>query len=421
MLLTLAACKGGNDATTDHAHAQVHLYTCPMHPQISQDHPGKCPLCGMDLVLKESNKEMVADSSITRLTKPVNEQVIATIPVIRAESSRQVFSFDVNGIVTYDTRNQVTISSRVSGRIEKLLIKYNFQPVRKGQLILEVYSPDLAAAQRELLYIAATSPEMLSKAKERLLLLGMQQAQINEVLKSGKILYRVPVYSNTDGYILERSVAAPSAGGISAVSGAGANAGMGSMQSGTTSGTASVVNTPTQSTPPLLLRQGAYISAGQSLFTIYQTKTMVAEFAFPPRLAAGITKGQKLSFYPTGNKQAAQPGSIGLIEPVLRGGENFTLARVYFSNTGLRAGQLVTANILLTFTKGWWLPQKAVRLMGNRSIIFRKKDGVFIPSTVTTGVEANGMVQVLTDIGKWDLAENAAYLTDSEGFIKTKE
>lgn len=421
MLLTLAACTGNNDQKANHAIAHAHLYTCPMHPQISQDHPGKCPLCGMDLVLKESNKEMVADSSITRLTKPVNEQVIASLPTVKAETGPHQFTFEVNGIVTYDTRNQVTISSRVSGRVEKLLIKYNYQPVRKGQLILEVYSPDLAAAQRELLYIAATSPDMLSKAKERLLLLGMQQAQINEVLKSGKILYRVPVYSNTNGYILERSAVVPAAGSTSSASVSGASTDMGGMQSGTTQGAGTAANTLTQSAPPLLLRQGAYVSAGQSLFTIYQTKTMVAEFSFPPVLAAGITTGQELSFYPTENKQDSQPGSIGLIEPVFRNGGNFTLARVYFSNTKLRAGQFVTANITLRFNKGWWLPQKALHSLGSSSIVFKKNDGVFTPVTVATGVEANGMVQVLTNIGNLELAANAAYLIDSEGFITTKE
>lgn len=418
MILALVACTGNSDQKAEHVHA--HLYTCPMHPQISQDHPGKCPLCGMDLVLKESNNEMVADSSITRLTRPVNEQVIASVPVIKAETGPHQFTFEVNGIVNYDTRNKVTLSGRVSGRIEKLLIKYNYQPVRKGQLIMEVYSPDLAAAQRELLYIAATSPDMLSRSKERLLLLGMQTAQINQVLSSGKILYRIPVFSSADGYILEQSAVASSSGSLPTASNSGTNTNMNSMQSATITGTGVASNSATQSSPPILLRQGAYINAGQPLFTIYQSKSLVAEFAFTPAMAASIKTGQKLLFFPTGNKEAAQSGSIGLIEPVQRSGENFTLARVYFSNAGLRPGQLITANIPVSFTKGWWLPQKAVHSLGNTSIVFRKKEEVFTPVTVATGAEINGMVQVLTDIGDWEIASNAAYLVDSESFIKPK-
>lgn len=419
MILTLVACTGNGDQKAEHAH--THLYTCPMHPQISQDHPGKCPICGMDLVLKETNKEMVADSSITLLTRPVNEQVIASVPIIKAEPGPQQFTFEVNGVVTYDTRNKVTLSGRVSGRIEKLMIKYNFQPVRKGQLIMEVYSPDLAAAQREILYIAATSPDMLSRSKERLLLLGMQPVQINQVLSSGKILYHIPVYSTADGYILEQSSVTSSAGNLPTATVSATNTIMSSMQLENNTGLGVASNPAIQTTSPLLLRQGAYINAGQPLFTIYQSKSLVAEFAFTPAMAASIKTGQKLLFFPAGDKEGSQSGSIGLIEPVQRNGENFTLARVYFRNTRLRPGQLITANIPVSFTKGWWLPQKAVRSLGNTSVVFKKKDVVFIPVTVATGVVTNGMVQVLTDIGDWELASNAAYLVDSESFIKTSE
>ena len=130
----------------------------------------------------------------------------------------------------------------------------------------------------------------------------------------------------------------------------------------------------------------------------------MAEFAFTPAMAASIKTGQKLLFFPAGDKEGSQSGSIGLIEPVQRNGENFTLARVYFRNTRLRPGQLITANIPVSFTKGWWLPQKAVHSLGNTSVVFKKKDVVFIPVTVATGVVTNGMVQVLTDIGDWELA-----------------
>src|SRR5688572_22031958 len=87
----------------------------------------------------------------------VNASIVANVPAITAEKGARIHSVQLNGVVSYDSRNKISISSRVTGRIERLSIKYNFQPVKKGQLIMEIYSPDLAAAQRELLFVARTN------------------------------------------------------------------------------------------------------------------------------------------------------------------------------------------------------------------------------------------------------------------------
>ena len=418
ILLGLAACKSKPVKEVHAGHKTAGLYTCPMHPQVTGDKPGKCPICGMDLVLKETNNELVTDSSIAMLEKPVNAQVIATIPAIVPETGARIYSSEANGVVTYDTRRQTSISSRVGGRIERLQIKYNYQPVKKGQLIMEIYSPDLAAAQRELLYVAGNSPAMLSAAKQRLELLGMQPAQVEQVLRSGNILYRVPVYSNRNGYILEKTAAAITAPSPMASPAPAASDGMGGM------GGAASPNAPAGPAPavpvasPVMIREGQYVSAGQSLFTIYEASGLVAEFAFTPQLAAGIKKGQRLLFYPVNGNKAMQTGTIGLVEPVFRNGQNFTLARVYLDDNGFQAGQLLTANIPVMYTDGWWLPKKAVWRLGGNAIIFRQGNGVYRPVEITTGMETKDMIQVTTNIADWKVASNAAYLVDSESFIK---
>ena len=397
-------------------------YTCPMHPQIIQDKPGTCPICGMELVPRHvPGTETPIDSGLAHLLKPVNEQVVSTISTIKPEYTAKILTSNVQGMITYDSRSQVSLSSRVGGRIERLLIKYNYQPVKKGQLILEIYSPDLAAAQRELLFIYQTdkNSDMLQRAKQRLRLLGMQEHQISHVLNSGKILYRIPVYSNASGYILEKSITSNplpggTGGGQNQASSLADEMGMGGSGGQSSPGSSGAAGSPT----PVLLREGQYVQAGQTLFTIYNQNNLVADFALNASLASRIKKGQKLIFHRTVDKSTLFTGTIGLINPALNSGSSFTSARVYLKDKDLEPGQLITAEIPL-FSRGWWLPQKSVLSLGSRSIVFKKRQEVFIPVEVKTLLISEGWVLVEGDVGDWDVASNASFMVDSESFIKT--
>lgn len=365
------------------------------------------------------------DSNLSHLLKPSDEQVVSTLPVIKAGYGTKIFIEEAQGIIGYDTRNENNIASRVSGRIERLLIRYNYQPVKKGQLIMEVYSPDLAAAQQELLFIkdAETDAVMLGRAKQRLMLLGMSAQAINQLLKTGKVNYRIPVYSNADGYILEKAaantgVAAPAPAATPASGGDGMS-GMGGGASSGGGGAMPAAAAPVNS--PVMLREGQYVSAGQSLFTIYNADRLVAEFSLKPALAALVKKDNKFVFYKTVDKSSIQTASIGMIQPIFKNGENFTIARVYLSKPNFKVGELLTARIPVLLSQSWWLPEEALVALGNKKIVFKKEGNVFIPKEVKAGITIGGMVQVATDISNWDISKNAAYLVDSESFIKTSE
>ncbi|MDR6809710.1 multidrug efflux pump subunit AcrA (membrane-fusion protein) [Dyadobacter sp. BE34] len=414
----LSACESKTQKDGDTAYGKSEQYTCPMHPQVISSKPGKCPVCGMDLVAKEANNELIVDTSFNALLKPVNAQVIADIPLINAESGMRIFSAQAQGVVTYDSRSQVSLSSRVGGRIEKQLIKYNYQPVRKGQLVMEVYSPDLASAQRELLMLGNDegSRDLLLKAKQRLLLLGMAPGQIEDILKSGNILYKVPVYSPANGYILEQSASLTQAGPAMTAPSGGDGAAMDEMAGSSAASPAPA--RPSAAVSPVLLRAGQYVTAGQTLFTIYTSQGLIAEFAISPAISSHIKTGQKLLFYAGNDKETMASGQIGLIQPVLRSGENFTLARVYTPGKKLTPGQLLTASIPIVFQKGLWLDKKAVWQSGNKSIVFKQQGKVLVPMQIKAGAVVDGMVQILSDIKDWKVASNASYLIDSESFIK---
>ncbi|MBC8984391.1 efflux RND transporter periplasmic adaptor subunit [Pedobacter sp. N36a] len=359
------------------------------------------------------------DSNLSHLLKPSNEQVVSALPVIKAEYGSRIFTEEVQGIINYDTRNQHNISSKIGGRIERLWIKYNYQPVKKGQLIMEIYSPDLAAAQQELLFIYRTGndPLMLEKGKQRLLLLGMTSSGISALLKRGTPSYRIPIYSNVSGYILEKSAAAAIVSPtVSSAAPAGGD-GMGSM-----TGDAAAAATPTSPAAPVnspvLLREGQYVSAGASLFTVYSSDQLLAEFSLKAALAAHLKVGSKFVFYKTSDKSGSQTARIGLIQPTFKNGENFTIARAYLNHQKIKIGQLVTARIPVQLSASWWLPEAAVLSLGNQRVVFKKEGNVFIPKVVDAGINIAGKVQVKEDISGWNISKNAAYLVDSESFIK---
>ena len=286
----LASCQIGNSnqkATTTDSHAghnpskEADVYTCPMHPQIEQDKPGSCPICGMDLVKKVSSgsDSISVDASLKALLQPTNSAVVANIATVKPESRRIATSTQANGVVTYDTRRLYTIPARFEGRIEKLYVRYQYQAIHKGQKLLELYSPGIVTAQRELLYLLdadATNVSLISAAKEKLRLLGVSDGQINELIRTRKPSYSLAIFSPYDGYVVEEttppaSAQTPATGGGSS-SGMGSGSGMGGGMSGASSaGTDEVVfdaSKPTAGTASgaLLLREGQYVQAGQTLF-----------------------------------------------------------------------------------------------------------------------------------------------------------
>ena len=162
LALLLGACQSDNkptDApgTTEAPAADAHnheaagdVYTCPMHPQIIRDQAGDCPICGMALVKKPKagGAQAPASASLQNLLKSPDATVVSTQATVYPSAGAPDLTLTLTGRVEYDTRRTQVIAARFGGRIEKLLVRYNYQPVTKGQKLLEVYSPELVTAQQ---------------------------------------------------------------------------------------------------------------------------------------------------------------------------------------------------------------------------------------------------------------------------------
>ncbi|WP_341835965.1 efflux RND transporter periplasmic adaptor subunit [Chitinophaga pollutisoli] len=332
-----------------------------------------------------------------------------SLPLLFPRQQSRVVVMEAPGTVRYDSRNRAILPARVAGRIEKLYVRYNYQPVRKGQLILEIYAPELVAAQREMLSVG-NDPQMQALAVRKLELMGMPGNLVREVLRTRQVRVTIPVYSNADGYILEESAVASADSPAPAAAPARGDA-MGNM------GAAAPMAAPSGPAPtqsPVLLRAGQYVTAGQNLFSIYKTGRMIAEFALPAGIAAAAGPGARVLIGGNGMNGELRNGNIHLLEPVFANGEKFSRARVYIDGQAA-AGQLITAWIPVLIRNSWWVPASAVIRLGQENVVFKKSGQEYLAMPVRTGIRTGGMVQLTEEIS--GIAANAAYIADSEGFI----
>lgn len=377
-------------------------YTCPMHPQILEDHPGSCPICGMTLVKKSGQASEGAGISLNTVLQPVNSTVVSSVKTISPEQKEIQTAISADGYLDFDTRTFNNIASRFSGRIEKLYIKYAFQEIHQGQRIFDIYSPELVTDQQDLIFISKNSPQetgLVNAAKQKLLLQGMTNEQVNQVIKSGKPYYSLPVYSPYEGHVHD----------------------MPHTQMG--AGTDQRSATDFSNNLPLTIKEGMYVQKGQTLFNVVNPHQLWAIIKITPADIAALKLNQpvKISLPDLPGKTIS--GKVNFIEPVLQNGDKTTSIRVYLDNLDheLKVNSLVKAEIATEQKSGLWIPRSAVIDLGRTQIVWLKQGAAYQAIQVSTGAITNNQIQVTKGLTATDtLAANAQYLTDSESFIKTE-
>jgi len=187
--------------------AKKQIWTCSMHPQIRLEKPGKCPICGMELILLNQSTEGKEDSTAIHFSKEALE--LANVSTSIVSRQKPVKEVRLYGKVQADERLLQNQVAHISGRIEKLLVNFTGEPVRKGQLLAMIYSPDLITAQQELLEAAKskqTQPEIYQAAMEKLMQWMLTDKQIAQIESSGKVKTNFEVYSNTSGIVTNKRV-----------------------------------------------------------------------------------------------------------------------------------------------------------------------------------------------------------------------
>ena len=211
LLLGWVLFGNSSDKETEHSHNEAsetnQMWTCSMHPQIMQEESGQCPICGMDLIPTESGAEgLLADQF--KLSE--NAMALANIQTsIVGNSKENGNTIKLSGkIVINEEANAVQVSY-FSGRIERLNVSFTGEEVRKGQLLATIYSPELIAAQQELITAVSLkdSQQALYKAvRNKLKLWKLSENQINQIETSGKVTENFPVYATISGTVSEKLV-----------------------------------------------------------------------------------------------------------------------------------------------------------------------------------------------------------------------
>lgn len=308
------------------------IWTCSMDPQIKKDQPGKCPICGMDLIPLHQEATVNTDSSAIQLSSEAIQLAnVATSVISRQQPLKEVRLF---GKILPDERLTQTQTAHISGRLEKLFVNFTGESVHYGQVLAVVYSPDLVTAQQELLEASKSKlqqPEIYEASKERLRQWKLTDSQLTVIEKTGKIKTNVEIVSNTAGIV-----------------------------------TAKRVNV------------GDYVSQGTVLFEITSLKNLWVVFDAYESDLSFLKQGNKVSFTVQALPGIPFSGNIQFIDPVIDPVTRVAKVRVEVSNANgklkpeMFVNGIVKANLDQYHDK-LVVPRSAVLWTGKRSVVYVKQ------------------------------------------------
>ncbi len=352
-------------------------YTCPMHPQIVQDKAGTCPICGMDLVL------VSAGGDKTEVTLSESQVELANISIQHVSMQDIGNSILLNGRLRADETQTEVVSTRVSGRLDKLFIKETGVPISKGQVIYEVYSEQLLTLQREFLLAHEQASSIanelyesyLQAAKKKLRLYGMTEAQITSLSNSKTINPRIQFAAPASGIITE-----------------------------------------------MMVSEGQYVTEGTAIYKLEKLKSLWAEAELYPSEASLIKSGDPVTVSVSGFENQPMKSTVIFLSPEYRQGSQIFILRAGLPNSEYQFMPGMRAELVFEHSKrkALTLPADAVIREENGAHVYKKTGkGKFKAQMVTTGLENFNNVEITEGIKEGDtVVVTGAYLLYSELILK---
>ena len=378
---------GGGDEAGHAEHAEV--WTCSMHPQIRQHEPGECPICGMDLIPAGASSASGSDDRVVLSERAQRLARLRTEPVRRQrDASAEV---RVLGRVETDESTRRAVTSWVGGRIDRLQVRTTGEQVRKGQRIATLFSPEVFAAQADLIAAReqlrtlsdASSPAAsaaraaLEAARTRLSLLGLPDDEIARREAAEAPSRTVDIRSPFAGTVIER-----------------------------------------------LATEGAYVETGAPLYRIADLGQLWIQLDAYADDLPRIAVGQEVAVQVEALPGASFDGRVAFVDPTVDPQRRTARVRVEVDNPdgSLRPGMFAEATVFTGVDEGdapLVVPDSAPLFTGRRAVVYvesmREGELGYTPRTVRLGPRLGDVYPVVAGLTEGErVVTRGAFALDAD-------
>ena len=325
----------GGSNSKEHNHELVEenknqVWTCSMHPSIRQSEPGNCPICGMELIPLESNDSEDEPMEIRMSPAAIK---LANIQTSVISLEKPVKEVRLNGKVQANEQNVYSQTSHISGRIERLMVSFTGEYIKKGQEIAYVYSPELVTTQEELFLaykIRDTQPALYKAARGKLLNWKLTDKQIDAIIQEGVPREQFPILSDVSGVVITKSI-----------------------------------------------NLGDYVKQGSALYEIADLSRLWILFDVYESDMPWVKVGDDVEYIVQSIPGKTFTGRINFIDPVINSKTRVAKARIAVSNPGLKLKPEMFATAIIKSpiqgeSESIIIPKSAVMWTGKRSVVYVK-------------------------------------------------
>lgn len=379
-----SSCKEKKKTETAIVKKDVY-YTCSMHPQVHEDHPGNCPICGMKLIAVAKTSKAVGNNMNTQIHLSAEQIRLGNIKTDTIGKGTFGDQLVLTGTLNFNQDKLSSINARVEGRVDKLYFKNIGDYVRKGDKLYDLYSEQLNNAKQE--YATALEQEntvgnslinygaLVESAKTKLLLWGMTNAQINQLAQSKQSSTHTSFYSTETGYITA-----------------------------------------------LNIQEGEYVMEGGTVVQLANLSTLWAEAQVYTTQLSLIKKGENATVQIPDMNNETINGTIDFVNPEINPDTRINLVRVIIPNKNNQLHPGMPAYIVISNKQhsSITVPSDAVlRDSKGASVWIQTKPGVYEIRMVKTGLSENNAIEITSGLANGEVVvTSGAYLLNSEYIFK---